>query len=455
MKRKITAVLLLLSLLLLSGCGKTVSSETIEAEESSNLVFGASESHETYSVSSSGIMYGSGNLIRYCDLETGESYILCDKSNCTHSSENCSAWYENELSAYGIALYQGTVCYLRWVSSSNEYQLITMDLTGNNQRTVATIDGGNYEIGTWHISTVEDVYYRSGYAWIGLTYAYPESETESIECTQWISVDLSSGAVTELNELTTDGTEYSVKAIAENVIVLCKRTSSLEELSEEDFYEAYERGEFGTDLQDAEDPYYEYQMKWYPANNSLTDVLICHNISTGEETVLEEAPVSVSFEEDGYLLGTSPKYIFLGDYEGLFLCEEMGSEETDRYFFWDPESGVQEEFLTISDDGSADDGGGTLAWENGSVYNVLYDGYGLLYCEYKENEMADIYLLNLETMDTKKLMEDKHSISFRIVGESDNYLIGKVYDDFGSTLYKISKEDYLNGDLSKKVKLRM
>ncbi len=446
--------LLLAGALLLTGCGRTVSDTTIPVSEDQGLVHGAREglSYSTYCVTDGGIVFGRGNVIRYYDLDTDMDYVLCDRANCTHKNASCNAWYEDKLTTNGIAIYGDAVYYLTTNASSNEYRLITMDLSGNNKRTVARFDIGDYEIGSWYIGGVDDVYYRNGYAWIAWEYLYVRDESYSYGYTEWSGVQLSTGKKITLNELTTDGTECEIDAILDDTLILSRRVSSMEELSEEDFYEALGEGDFGTEFDDSDDPDYDYVWKWYPAHNEMTDTIIRYDIETGEETVLEETPVEVSFNEDGTMLGTMPKYLFYGDYNGRLICEEMGEGMNDagaRFFLWDMEDNSQEDFLTIPDSG-----GGSLAWEDGSVHSQLYDGHYLVYLlNTDDDDIHELYLFDFETMESRKLTEYKADDALRIIGQTEDTLVGVVYGDLVDSIYKISKTDYGNGALKKKTLL--
>ncbi|MCH1984502.1 hypothetical protein MCG98_18270 [Ruminococcus sp. OA3] len=418
------------------------------------VVYGADGWGESYSVNDYGMLYARDNVIRYYDLGAEESYALCDKANCLHLNEKCTAWYRDWTAVHGIAYYQDGICLFKRNDDKNTYELIRMDVTGKNQKVIARLDIGDWKSGSWYLSSLGDIYYSAGRAVVGADYTWIEGEGDSSQtqnCIQYLLIDMVDGAVSEVNEKTTDSTVYELQGISEDALFFKKTVSEIEQLSEKEFEEAYASGMFRGEIhtEDSMERYLEYQGKWYPAHSDQKDEYIKYNIKDSSETLLEETPLTMTFDEEGYLVETLSKYIVLGSYEQSYLVSEPDwDHESGEYFLWDLAKNEKTPLFNIEH-------GGTLAWETGSLALGIYDESKILYCEYIDETTANILEHDLKTGDSRELFEDVRNISFRIINVTEEFFIGKIYTDTGYGVYKIRREDYFAGNLDKVVKLRV
>lgn len=441
---------------LLSGCGRpdTVSESTNLLQETDEIVFGASEMYETYSISDSGILYGKNNTIRYYDCEVDEEYILCSRVNCSHSNEECSAWYKSYGMA-GIAYYKEKIWYLKENEKKNTWELISMDVTGEEQQIKASLDIGDAVGNSWILNTIHDVYYTDDKAVVCAEYVYVSDEMKdelNMNRMQYQIIELKDGTVTTVNEIVHNTEEYSLEGISKDVLIFKVRENQMKMLTEKEFYQAYADGEFTKDAfstEYEEDLYFEYTSKWYPANCIPIEKYVSYDLKKREKTVLEELSVMMTFDDDGYQIGELPKYIFLGEYNDEFLVSEPDWNSTfSRVFLWNVKNGSKEEVLSIKD-------GGTLSRETGCVSQNVYDDGKFLYCEYGNDDKAIVYQYDIQTETSRELFEDKRNITFRIINDTEEEFIGKRYTDYGYSLYRINKEDYYAGKMDRKEKLKL
>lgn len=99
--------------------------------------------------------------------------------------------------------------------------------------------------------------------------------------------------------------------------------------------------------------------------------------------------------------------------------------------------------------------GGTLAWEKGSAGLNIFDNGKFLYCIYKEGGEAEVHLYDLDSNKDQYLFSDNANISFRIIDDTQEFFIGKIYTDFGYEVYKIRKDDYYRGYVDKAVQINL
>lgn len=459
MKRKYILPLVILAALaavLFFGVRTRSKAAAIKLSQTSEdaVVYGANGWEESYSVSDYGILYAKNNVVRYYDLDADETYALCDKANCLHLSNKCAAWYRDWTAVNGIAYYQDGICLFKRNYDRNAYELIRMDVTGKNQKVIARLDIGDWKSGSWYLSSLGDIYYNAGRAVVEANYTWVEGEGESSQtknCRQYLLIDMGDGAVTEVNEKAADSTVYRLLGISGDALFFMKTVPEIEELSEQEFEEAYASGAFRGKIH-AEDPverYLEYQGKWYPSHSNQKDVYIEYKIKESRETILEETPSLMTFDEDGYNTGTLSKYLVSGNFGQSYLVSEPDwDNENEAPFLWDLKKNQKTPLFTIEH-------GGTLAWETGSLALGIYDESKILYCQYTGETTADILEYDLKTGASRELFEDVRNISFRIINVTEEFFIGKIYTDTGYDVYKIRREDYFAGNLDKVVKLRL
>lgn len=443
----------------LCSCGsKNPISEEIIHTSSDGYVCGVDETSMSYCITDYGMLYAENCTIKYYDFETNRVFILCDKANCSHQDKTCNAWYETPSALSGLALYQDACYMFRRNYISNTYDFVKTDFTGSNCRTIVQLDIGTYnKNGSWILSGIENVHYCGDMAWYVADYTYSSEDTPGIPYRQIAGIHLSTGSIVTINEPTFDGVNYSLEAISEHHIILKKQWSKLELLSESDFNKECEKGTFGNYFNDSEESYYDYYHKWYPLNSNQITTILLYTIKTGEMTVLEEFPATLDFNDDGYVTGTLPRYSFNGNYRGKFLCSELNrSANIERVFLWDVEKNTQTDVLSIQN-------GGIKLYGNISSLSVIFDESDFLYVTYNGEESMNIYKFDLDTMESSsKLTEEPLPVTMQVLADSQNMFIIKKYNltaavlgKYSSNLYKISKEDYYNGNFDKAVRLKL
>ncbi len=445
--------------ILLNGCGKTapISESTNPFQETDEVVFGASEMYETYSVSDLGILYGKDNRIQYYDCEADEQYILCSKLNCSHSDEECSAWYPS-YGVAGIAHYKDKIWYIKENATKNRWELTSMDVSGEGQQVRASLDIGDAVGDSWIIQSIHDVYYVDDKAIVSVEYGYVSSEMNEIDSTddtnktQYEVIDLTNGKVSIVNEIDCDTKKYNLVGVLKEGLMFEVRENQVKELTEKEFQEAYLAGEFSKDIistVDEDERYFEYISKWYPANCSPVERYLYYDLETGENTMLEEMEATLTFDDDGYQIGEQQKYIFLGTYDDRFLVSEPEWNATnERIFLWDARNGKKEEVMRIEN-------GGVLAFETGEATSVVDSEGKFLFCKYKTEDKSVIYQYDIVANTEKELFEDERNITFRIINETETEYIGKIYTNLGYSIYRIGKEDYCSGEIQQMKKLKL
>ena len=121
--KKRPLLLFLLSVLLLGSCGKK--DEFADFGEEYVPGYDDNRSEIKGTVLDGSILYVNNDIYVYClNLETGESYPLCSKPNCSHNTKECNAYKPQS----GVCSYQdqlivssgNTVSYLRTDGSGGE-----------------------------------------------------------------------------------------------------------------------------------------------------------------------------------------------------------------------------------------------------------------------------------------------------------------------------------------------
>lgn len=425
---------------------------------SDKCVYGVDESNMSYCVTDYGMLYAENCNIKYYDFETDHVYILCDKANCKHNDQTCAAWYENQSSLIGLALYQDACYMFQHNSADNTYDFIKTDFTGNNRQIIARLDIGEYnKNGSWILGGINTVNYCGNMVWFITNNTYMIENGPGAICSQIVGINLQNGSITTLNELSFDNINYSLKAISESYLVLEKNWCELELLSEADFNEECKKGTFEYYFNDSEEPYYDYYHQWYPLNSNQTTTILLYTIETGEMAVLEEFPTTLDFDDDGYVTGTLPRYVFNGAYNESFLCSELDrSDNVEHVFLWDVEKNKHTNVLDIQN-------GGIKFYGNASPNSVIFDDSQFLYITYNEEKSMNIFKFDLETMKSSpKLTEESLPATMQILSDAQDMFIIKKYNpaaivvgDYASNLYKIYKEDYYNGNFDKAVKLNL
>ena len=110
------------------------------------------------------------------------------------------------------------------------------------------------------------------------------------------------------------------------------------------------------------------------------------------------------------------------------------------------QNGNKEEVLRLEN-------GGCLAWYMGELSLDRYNGEDILYLEYDGEDKCRIYKYSPAQQTSEFLFEDEASVSFRIVGQTRERLVGKFGED---TQYAwIDKKEYEQGNLKAAKKFRL
>lgn len=432
-----------------------ISDTTLQIQADDPVVYGANGWGDSYSINESGILYGKDNTLRYYDINAGESYILCGKANCAHSDDECGAWFDNVESVAGIALYNGKIYLSKKNPQKNTFDLISMNATGEEQKTLMSLEIGNVQNNSWVLASIEDTYYCSDYAIVGLNYNYVEdslSQAENINCKQYLIVDLSSGETTAINERTKDSIEYKLVGVSEKNILFRKLSNEVSKFSETEFVQKYKDGDFKSESffsNDLEQSYFDYVNKWYPANCKRTETYCYYDLESKKEIILEATDAKITYDENGYQTGELAKYLIIGTYNDNYLVSEPDWENrSESISLWDIYNNHKTNILVLEN-------GGTLAWEKGSAGLNIFDNGKFLYCIYKEGGEAEVHLYDLDSNKDQYLFSDNANISFRIIDDTQEFFIGKIYTDFGYEVYKIRKDDYYRGYVDKAVQINL
>lgn len=439
--------------------GRNINDTIISEQTEDGVVFGAQGHGEDYSVSDSGLLFGKNGVIHYYDLMSDIDYVLCDKANCLHFDTECGAWYGDAASLSGLALYRDRIFSFRKNEEKNIFELVSTNTSGNDRHIVSSIPIGSMEGGTWLLSSIEEVYYIADRAVARLNYIYVTDQTMEEDnmnldetCGQYIWIDLKSGEITEINERSTEQVVWKLEGIQQDNLIFSKRENRIPLLSKEEFESAYQTGKIQDDglrTDNREERYYYYMNDWYPLHCEPFQTYLCYDWNTLEETALDGQDMQIMYGTDGNYLGELSVYLFEGSYGDSYLVEKPVWEGSGtELFLLNKETGEKTLLLHIED-------GGILAMEQGNMISVIFEESKLLYCEYKAGEKADIFLFDIASKESRKLFEDERNITFRIIDDTQEYFIGKIYSESGYDLYKIAKNDYYNGSFDKAVKLNV
>lgn len=417
MKRKIIVMLLLL---LLSGCGKhnltDVESLTAKAQRN-NCVHGAS-SLTKICVANAGVFYidnnAAGKLLCYFDYDANSSFVLCSTPECLHSDEECAAFRASSTFVDGFACYDGALYLLQREVDDTTYRLIQMDVNCENQTVLTEITA---EEG-WSVAAISDVYYCGSYAWIHAIYGkYEDTARQMINAEELLAIRLTDGEIISLTgPLTTekDNLSYlSFAAISDSAVAWNIDCYDALPLSQNEFLGQNENIE----------NYISYLEQYYENVETIRSWWM-----VSQEDM---EPTQIAF----------PGNLIIDFYEGKCLGLVLnGDVETE--LLYNPDTGETQELFSIQN-------GGCLGRYQGEICNLLYGGENLIFMESQGDSKAQVSSYSLADDSITPLFEDDESISFRIIGETEDRLIGTVGTNTARVW--IWKSDYLNGDWSNRV----
>jgi hypothetical protein len=381
--------------------------------------------------------------------------VLCDKANCRHSDKSCGAWYEFMFDATGFAMYGDRLYVVQKNAANNSYDLVSMDVTGNDRKVVRSLDIGDYTSGAWVLSGIERAYYFRGAAVLVAKYAYIQGEhnlgSDGTSSTQILEISLSDGTYHALNELSAEDGDYTitVELVSDEYIIFEKQWSEPSLLAEAEFEDEVERGGF-PEFSGDPDPYYRYTL-WHQNNCEYLYLDVIYDRASGEFATFDQGKCTILYEPDGQYSSRLPKNFFGGGYAGDILYGGLDFEDKRSPIY---RGGAQRDESDLLFE--VENGGFLLASNFSGLMNLVVDRERLLYCKYKDDGMADIYEYSLNTGEHAYLYTDKRNITFRLIGESSGKYIGKMYSNMDIIpVYAIDKDAYNNGNFSAAKRCRM
>ena len=397
-------------LLLLFFRYRRIPAETISGTDGRSLTVGVNENLPTHCVTEGGMLYGKGHRIRYYDFATDTEYVLCDEINCTHLTPRCSSRYGDQMN--GLALYGDFIYFFDGVDEGEAFELIRMDTAGNRRTVLASLKAGNFEPGNRYLHGIERAYYCGDYVWAELNYGYVREDGSEERQVQCVSISLDTGEVTDVTPTEETGAIYQYEGISEKEILLHKTWGVSPDL---------------------------------PAG---MEAYLVYHVADGNMQILEEGEQRPEYNDDGSYNGALAKYQCLGWYEDRFLCREIQWEKEKgqreiHLFLWDPETGEKRQLASLGQ-------GAFIMFGEGSVQDIVYDGHYALFLTYLGSGRANICRADLSSGESEVLFEDADNVTFRIIGDTKDAFIGKIYNleslSVETDVYAIKKADYYEGN---------
>lgn len=387
------------------------------------------------SVNESGIFYiNSEDQLSYYDYDTEERYVLCSTSQCRHNTEECNAYMGDKERYGGYALYNNSI-YVLYKDKDSEYlELVSMDTTGQNKKTVSRIYAGNNTLNEWRLGLIGDVYYYNGYAYIKLEYDKKvedsvEEMSETIQGEQLLSVRLSDGKIIELTEILTHGqdvTGVEWSMFSDNQAVYAIRYFDEKIPTEEEYYREYPSGnydEFYISFWKNVSKTLEYQVFDAETENIKT-------LYSGKIKNQDHGTAGYSEQDPFYLEGA---------YEKQWLAMDYTDEKT-MYYWLDPNTGEMEEFYQTQDA----EGTYFLGWFYGEARNMIYDGKKILGREALEDEREQIFYIDLSTGERHNVVINDinafGNVNALLIEETSRYIIGRGNGE--DIYYIVTKDDF-------------
>lgn len=461
-KKLFSIIGIFLFILSLVSCSKSTNIELIEQKlsNSNNIVFGANESG-SISCLDGNMLYIKNKVMKIYDIEKEKSFPLCSKPNCTHTTINCSACIDNKTFVSGLAYYSGKVYAFFDNIEKNTIEFIQMNIDGTDKKVIHTIDKGNAKPNSWKINSIgNDIYYSNGTVWFSIDWDYivDENETKS-GYSQLSCIKLDNNKLLPLSDKNDEQIKYEYKWFTDDYVILCKRYTEQAPLSDYEFYKKYEQGEF-SDLpgDDSWELHYRYLLEFnelYPEKYDYYS----YNIKNDEIILLDSGDsIPIDDKEYNVISGYVDPYIFLGEYNGQLINSlydyDMYGNVDEQFSLWNIENNKRTDIAKINMHGEYG------VCNMGNLTLNIFNNSKMFYSVYKENDMMDFYCYDFNTSESTFLFEDKQYLSWRPQYETDEFFLCQKGDPniFGEEvedLYKISKDDYLNGNFknAKKIKL--
>lgn len=443
------------------SCSKSTKTDLTEQRISNNssIVYGANE-NGNLSCFDNGILYIKNKVMKIYDIENNQSFPLCSKANCQHSTLNCPACINNKTFVSGLAYYNGKIYALFDSIEQNTIELIQMDIDGTNKKVINTIDKGDAKPNSWKINGIgNDIYYSNGAVWFSIDWDYIVNENETTSgYTQLHCIQLDNNKLLSITDRNDEKTKYEYKWFTDNYAILCKRYAEKAPLSDNEFYKKYKDGEF-RDLpgDDSWDLYYRYLLKFNELYSEKIEYY-SYNVKNDKMTILHSGnSIPIDDEEYNVISGYVDPYIFLGEYKGQVLNSlydyDMYGNVDEQFSLWDIENNKRTDIEKINMHGAYG------ICNMGNLTLNIFDNSKMFYSIYKDNDMMDFYYYDFDTSESTFLFEDKQYLSWRTEYQIGDYFLCQkgnpnIFGDEVEDLYKISKTDYLNGNFKKAKKIK-
>lgn len=414
-------------------------------------------------VNKTGIFYIDEYKMYYLDYESGQSYVLCDKANCKHTSSSCGGYVPDMT---GLAAYDGYLYAFAENKAENTYDLTRMSMNGQDRKVIASIEIGAYEAGEWYLTPdFSDIYYGYGRAYVPVEYVYiyPDEEYgNGLSRIQLLAIDLNTGDMTVLAESEGMDLYHSLEfgLISQDKVVIT-REENPDALIGRELEQAIASGEV-TGLQemlneipeDEQADYWQddlYMFYGEYAVYRMTEMrfsLEVYDFSSGKITTLWNGDCGYGYDDKGQIQTWLSPYGCLGWYEDGFVTQtrEYGieNEKTIRPLTikrWDFSGTDGETLLEVSN-------GAVPMMSFGTVGNYVLDDGKIIYIEYLDDgENVQIYYYDLKTGQSVPLYQDVRDITFRFLGETKDCFIGDMVIGEDHNAYIIMKDDYYAGNL--------
>lgn len=427
---------------LLSGCRQSIDqspSFNDLKEGQTDAVTQGAEQFGVVSVDESGIFFMRFPLLYFYDYGARKEFVLCDQANCTHDDGSCAAYVGGSDFVTGYARYQGDIYLIQKQPNTSVFELISMDVGGRNRKVVASLPIAAPGSDGWQLNSLDSIYYGEGFAWAKAHYRrhigeIGKAKTES--AVQLLSIDLDDGQIYPLTELMGDDAMVNFSCIGNGRAVyrISMRTPPL--MSEDEYYA--QAGETGD--------YQAYADSYFKTTDSQGTILLFSTADKQISTFWEGTLINV-YEEDNpdAILWQTPPYIFYAFWENSILYGVMpDASDHSEILSRNLDTGEVTSILTIKN-------GGLVGRYMGEINNTIYEGNKIYYLIYDGEGSCVIHSYHLDTGEDERLFTDIAQVSFRIISETSDKLIGTM--NGGSDLCWITKDDYENGNLKSAVKV--
>lgn len=425
LKRK-QLFLLLGIIVFFAGCSTpSIPRDKLQVNYSSNFVKGADGKFDSVCVEESGIFYitDGSPLLRYCDYETGQKYVLCSQVGCKHTGPNCLAWFGDYDCITGYAYYQGRVYLLRQKSYNMDWELISIDMEHGTEKNITTIVWDEDGLCPY---SIHDIYYGENHVWMCVDY-YNMMPGKEKSVSQLLAIDLSDGRKQELTKLEDHHTLMSIKASGDGYIIYTTQLPPEPPLSRVEYLQ-----QFGKDAD-----YMQYKREYLEIADTTGAAYAYSTVDGMISTLWKGVLSTLSPSGESYGYPRIP-YEYVEIYNGQLIYYPVTEDGTVSLCSYDLVTKEHQQFFLFED-------GSLVEYSlRGAVKNPI-----LYYYIYGEDGCRIIRSFNLETRADKKLFTDTHSGSFNIMAETSNKLILSIRDDDSQrgNIFWVYKEDFESGNL--------